>query len=107
MVYNVSAQPGSRFTGADLSFSVFQGSTFVSVTFYGANLSGAVLSGGSFTHSNFESANLTGVTFDTDLTGALFQGANLTGVVWGANTVCPDQTSSSSDGNTCIGHLSS
>jgi hypothetical protein len=32
------------------------------------------------------------------------QTATLTGVVW-SNTACPDGTTSTSDGGTCVGHL--
>ena len=47
------------------------------------------------------SANLTG----TNLQGATgLKSATLTNVVWNKST-CPDNTTSTQDGGTCLGHL--
>ena len=41
---------------------------------------------------------------DTNFYATVFDGADLTGVTWTADS-CPDNTLSSVDGGTCLGHL--
>jgi hypothetical protein len=93
---------GANLTGANLSNSNFMGSS----NFTNANLSGANLSNSNLKGANFSGVNLNGVNFTgSNLTGATgLKTATLTSVVW-SMTTCPDGTSSSSDGGTCMGHF--
>ncbi|MFT6398736.1 MAG: hypothetical protein ACJAYU_003498 [Bradymonadia bacterium] len=78
--------------------------------FNGANLAGAILTDADGTQADFTNANLSGANLtDMDLTngiltGASLEGATLTGVVW-SNTMCPDGTNSTDNGDTCEGHF--
>ncbi len=64
-----------------------------------ANLTGANLRDATMTGANLTGANLT----NANLTGAVMAHAIVIGVIW-KNTTCPDSSSSSSDGGTCVGH---
>lgn len=89
----------------------FQGSQLIGSKFVGADLSFANCLWTQFDKADFTNANLTMVNLvGASLRGATFTGANLTDVVWGTEpgefeTYCPDNTTSSSNGGTCIGHL--
>lgn len=121
---------GANFAGANLSGADLASAVLTGANFSGANLSGAFLDGGpnfatqlAARGANFAGADLSGTSMrnanliGADLTGANLTGAvlrfsnltqsNLTGVVW-SNTVCPDDSLSSSNGTnpqSCIGHL--
>jgi Pentapeptide repeats (8 copies) len=100
--------PNADLTGANMTNANLAGATLVVVA-PGANLTGANLSydnvSGNLTGANLTGANLTGDLIDADLYDANMAGANVTDVNWGAETTCPDGTSSESDGGTCNYHL--
>jgi uncharacterized protein YjbI with pentapeptide repeats len=84
---------------------------FTGATLQNANLSNSNLKGANFTNvnltgANFSSSNLTGANFsNSNLTGATgLKTATLSNVVW-SKTTCPDGTTSTNDGGTCVGHL--
>jgi hypothetical protein len=93
---------GANLSGANLSGSnYFGGTTFTNATLTNANLSNSNLKGATFTGANLTGANLS----NSNLKGAIgLKTATLTNVVWTKST-CPDGTSSSNDGGTCVGHL--
>jgi hypothetical protein len=92
---------GMNLSGANLSDGNFSGATFSDANLSGANLSNGNFSGATFTGAMLTNANLT----QTNLIGATgLTSAALTGVIWN-KTTCPDNTNSSKDGGTCIGHL--
>jgi hypothetical protein len=92
---------GVNLSGANLSNGVFSGANFSY-----ANLSGANLTNGNFSNANFTGANLTNANLtQTNLIGATgLTAQQLGGVTW-FKTTCPDNTNSSKDGGTCVGHL--
>jgi uncharacterized protein YjbI with pentapeptide repeats len=58
-----------------------------------------------FENTNVDGADFTGVKFrSSHLDGTDFSNAILTNVTW-EDTICPDNTNSDNNGNTCIGHL--
>lgn len=75
----------------DLSNSNFTGARFNNAVMLGANLQNT-----NFTNADFTNADL---RYTTNISTA-----TLTGVIW-SNTICPDETNSDNNGNTCIGHL--
>jgi uncharacterized protein YjbI with pentapeptide repeats len=78
--------------------------SFFSVDLSGANFSGVVLTA-RIESNNATSANFTNVHFvNSSLVGTDLSSATLTGATW-STTVCPDNTNSDANGNTCIGHL--
>jgi hypothetical protein len=118
-------------TGVDITYGSLVGVHFNHGTildntnFANANLTGAhieirpvSLVGTNFTNANMTStwldwATLSGVTLSgaklakANLGGTDLRATNLTGVVWG-NTICPDETNSSTNGTvpeSCEGHL--
>jgi hypothetical protein len=126
--YNLSNAnlSGGYFVGASLAGASLTGSNLTNATFIGANLTGANLSNSNISAATFTNANLTNANLsNSNLKGASFTGVNLTGanlsnsnltgatglktatltnVVW-SKTTCPDGTSSSTNGGTCVGHL--
>jgi hypothetical protein len=107
-VYNLSNVnlSGGYFVGVNLSGANLSDGNFSNANFTAANLSGANLSNGNFSGTAFAGANLSGANFtQTNLIGATgLTSATLTGVIWN-KTTCPDNTLSSKDGGTCVGHL--
>ena len=97
---------GGYFVGANLSGANLSDGNFSNATFTGANLSGANVSNGNFSGAAFAGANLSGANVtQSNLIGATgLTSATLTGVIWN-KTTCPDNTLSSKDGGTCVGHL--
>lgn len=106
---------GSNLTGADLSdlnaedanqglggtSAHFEDTNLTNVNFSGSNLTGSQFTNANLQGANFTNANLTGVNF----TGAIHMDtANMTGVNW-STAICPDGTGSSSNGDTCDGHM--
>jgi uncharacterized protein YjbI with pentapeptide repeats len=93
-----------------LQTATLAGNTFDYAYLGNTNLSGVDLTGATITNAVFEGANLAGTDFSgLDLSGANFSNANLssailTGVDWN-NTICPDNTNSDNNGDTCTGHL--
>ena len=65
-------------------------------TYTGGNFSNAIFTGANLSGANLTQTNLIGATGLTS--------ATLTGVIWN-KTTCPDNTLSSKDGGTCIGHI--
>lgn len=111
--FNASEMSNANFSGADFRTAQFSNDPLLVpelVHFGGlANLSNANFTGTAVTrvsfHGNLSATNFTNAHFDQ----ASFQGANLstavlTGATW-TNTICPDNTNSDNNGNTCIGHL--
>ena len=98
------------FSGINLSGLDLQGADMEISSLSGTNLSGADLQGANMSVSNATNANLSGADLQgadltiTDLRGADLSGANLANVVW-SNTHCPDGTSSTQDGGTCLNNL--
>jgi len=91
---------GANLAGANLAGASLTGANLSGANLTGGNLTGANLTGANLSTANLSNANLTGA----NLKGAKTTGANLTGVTW-SGTTCPDGTSSSAHGNTCVGHL--
>lgn len=75
---------GANFTGTQLR---------TGIDFTSSNLTFADLRDTQAIAADFTNANLVGATID---------GANLSGATW-VNTVCPDGTLSTANGNTCVG----
>ena len=121
----------ANLSGANLSGANLKGANLTDANFSNTNLSGANLTNANLTDANFSNTNLTGANLSgANLTSANFTGANFTkanlsnakltqtnlkaatgmstatliGVIW-SKTTCPDNTTSSQDGGTCIGHL--
>lgn len=75
-----------------------------------ATLAGAVLSSSDLTRSRLRSADLRGADFagadltNADLSFARTAASSFAGAHWSATT-CPDTTSSTAHGQTCVGHL--
>lgn len=97
---------GGYFVNLNLAGASFKDANMSSSNFSGANLTGANLSDANFSNTNLSGANLTNANLtQTNLKGATgMSTAILTGVNW-SKTTCPDNTTSSQDGGTCIGHL--
>ncbi len=109
-----------NFIGTSSQYWAFQFTNFsnanftsTSLEFFGCetcNLSNIDLSNRTLNDIVFYASNLTNVNFSNstltrfDLRQTNMTGANLTGVTW-VNTLCPDETNSDNNGNTCIGHL--
>jgi hypothetical protein len=75
-------------------------------TFTNANLMNANLSNSNFKGANFSGVNLSGANLtNSNLMGATgLKTATLTNVIW-SKTACPDGTTSTNDGGTCVGHI--
>ena len=91
---------GAILSGADLSGADLSGAYLVSADLDGANLNNAYLTGAKMAYTNLTGAKM----MYTNLSGADLYGADLTGVIWD-NTVCPDETNSDDNGNTCENNL--
>ena len=96
---------GCYLAGVDLAAVNLVNASLVGADLAGADLTGSRLGQANFarailTGANLANANLSGAT----LTGATMTGANLIGAVW-SKTTCPDGTSSTANGGTCVGHL--
>jgi uncharacterized protein YjbI with pentapeptide repeats len=102
----VSATPCATLVGCNLSGANLSGANLSGANLSGANLSGANLSGANLIGANLRGANLNKANLtNANLNGARTKGANFNKVTW-SNTTCPDTTNSSSDGGTCLAHLS-
>ena len=101
-VYNLSnvKLSGGYFVGANLKGANLSNGNFSGANFSDANLSGANLNDGNFSNANFTGAELSGA----NLGNSNLKGAMLNNVVW-SNTTCPDNTNSTKDGGSCLGHL--
>ncbi|MGD0310828.1 MAG: pentapeptide repeat-containing protein [Acidimicrobiales bacterium] len=104
---NTGVGPGSVFTDANLTGTVFLSVGIGEANFTDANLTGAMFQSANLRDVNFTSANLTDVKFvnGTDLTGARFTGASLSVVASWIDVTCPDGTNSDNDGATCANDL--
>lgn len=91
---------GSSFMNAVLSHVDAEAANFTDADFTNANLRSVAFNLSTLTGVNLTSADLSHAT----LSGATLTNANLTNVIWDA-TICPDNTNSDDNGNTCIGHL--
>jgi len=101
----------ANLTGADLSNSILTNTSLWNAIMRGANLRYADLSNSVLWHADLRMADLTGADLsDADLSGAILipyagmAGADLTNVYW-YNTICPDETNSDDNGNTCVNNL--
>ena len=106
---------GANLENADLQGENLQGSNLKNSNVSGANVSGVNLEDANLERSNAQGADFQGATLQganlldanlsyANLTGANLTGANLTGATW-SNTTCPDGTSSTNDGGTCVNNL--
>ena len=96
---------GSNLMGAGVAGANLQGDNVSNVNLRMADAAGANFRGANLQGDNLLDANLSGVDFSgANLTGANLKGANVTGITW-SNTTCPDGTSSSNDGGTCVHDL--
>lgn len=96
---------GSDFTDAyelnNLSLNA-DGVNFTNTDFSGA---GHIITSSSIHQSTMTGADFTDVQFkESNFAGTDFSNAVLTGVTW-LNVICPDNTNSDNNGNTCAGHL--
>jgi phospholipase C len=101
---------GAQMSNADVEGTNLQGAFLANVSLtdaqvqgtnlQGANLSGANLRGATLRGTNLDGADLT----NANLAGATLQGDNVNRVIW-SNTICPDNSNSSSDGGSCKNHL--
>ncbi|HEX4520178.1 MAG TPA: alkaline phosphatase family protein [Gaiellaceae bacterium] len=91
---------GSDYANGNLSNANLDNSHLEGAFLPGANLTGASLHGVDAEGADLVGANLTNANLDhADLTGAA-----VSGITW-SNTRCPDGSSSSTHGGTCVGHL--
>jgi len=87
--------------GRDLSESWLFSTNLSWGNFTDTNFSGANLGSSSVSYANFENANFT----NANLSGMIdLATATTTGVIWD-NTICPDDTNSNDNSNTCAGHF--
>jgi uncharacterized protein YjbI with pentapeptide repeats len=85
--------------GAYLDSANLDGADLYQANLTGATLGSANLTGATLSSANFEYANLTNANFtNANLSHAIFSYANLGSVVWSA-TLCPNGTSSDSNGS--------
>lgn len=92
---NVDAH-GANFTNASLNNSQLNDTNFSNSNFTNAKLRLTILNNSNFTGANFTGADLTNASG--------LSSATVTGVTWN-NTICPDQTNSNDNANTCLGHF--
>ncbi len=98
-LHNANLQ-GAFLAGANLAGADLHG-----VDGEGADLAGANLTGASLNEANLRGAALSGANLtNADLSNARLDGARVDGATW-SNTTCPDHSTSSRDGGTCVGHL--
>jgi hypothetical protein len=97
---------GGYFVNLNLAGANIKSANMSGATFSGANLTGANLTSANFSNTNLSGANLTNANLtQTNLKGATgMSTATLTGVI-SSKTTCPDNTTSTQDGGTCLGHL--
>jgi len=111
---------GTNLTGANMAYATLRYANPYGVTQYIADLSEANLTYADLTYANLSAADLSFADLSfadlssadlenaklngADLTGAGLSGTNLNSVVWD-NTICPDETNSDDNGNTCENNL--
>lgn len=97
---------GGYFVNLNLAGASFNDANMSGGNFSGANLNGANLTDANFSNTNLSDANLTNANLtQTNLKGATgLSTAILTGVIW-SKTTCPDNTTSSQDGGSCLNNL--
>ena len=111
---------GTNLTGANMAYATLRYANPYGVTQYIADLSEANLTYADLTYANLSAADLSFADLSfadlssadlenaklngADLTGAGLSGTNLNSVVWN-NTICPDETNSDDNGNTCENNL--
>jgi hypothetical protein len=117
-IYNLGGAnlKGAYLGGINLAGVNMSNANLTGVSFRGANLAGANLIGSNLTGDDFTGASLIGVNLsdanlvNTNLTQADLDAAagmttsNLKGVAW-SSTICPDGTTSTTHGETCLSSL--
>lgn len=95
----------SNFSNVDMRGAIFNNIHFISSDLTNADFSNVTLQDGEVQGTIVDHTNFTNVHFNNQLlVGSNFSTAILTGALW-SNTICPDNTNSDNNGNTCIGHL--
>ncbi len=91
---------GANVKQAQLANAILVNADLADANLNQANLSGAMLENANLTGADLKQANLQGANLD----GAIMTGTLLTGVSW-KNATCPDGTTATAHGGSCIGHL--
>lgn len=108
--YSTNQLVNATFAGAVMNYMNFHGANFSGSNLDSVKIDYTDLSDANFTNAILTTINSPNVNFDhanftnANLGSSNFPNANFSSVIW-SNTICPDQTNSDNNGNTCIGHL--